>query len=69
MKDSASVLEAHMRYAVHMVRTGFITPEQAARTYGVPLPALQTVLGESAISRMPRRPPMPSRSMNTWVPV
>ena len=69
MKDSAGVLEADLRYAERMVRTGFVTPEQAARTCGVPLPALQTMLDESAISRVTRQSPSQSRSLDSWVPV
>ena len=37
MKDSTSVLEAELDYAVRMVRKNFATPEQAARVCGVRL--------------------------------
>lgn len=44
MKDSTSVLEANLDYAVRMVRAGCGTPEQAARICGVCLPDLQARL-------------------------
>lgn len=44
MKDSMSVLEADLEYAVRMVRTGFGTAEQAAHTCGVRLADLLTRL-------------------------
>ncbi|MGZ8231499.1 MAG: hypothetical protein ACXW2A_15365 [Burkholderiales bacterium] len=71
MENSPSILELELRYAIRMVRTGFITPEQASRTCGVPLPALQNALGEDVVVCVP--PPVVMRmsapSMNTWVPV
>jgi len=35
MKDNLTVLETDLEYAERMVRMGFGTPEQAARTCGV----------------------------------
>jgi hypothetical protein len=68
MKDSASVLEADLRYAERMVRTGFITPEQAAQTCGVLLAELQARLsGQYSASAVST--PMRANSLNTWVPV
>lgn len=44
MKNSASVLDADLSYAVRMVDGGFNTPEQAAAVCGVSLLELQTQL-------------------------
>jgi hypothetical protein len=49
MKDSESVLEAGLAYAVKVVAAGY-TPEQAADMCGIPLPQLQTRL--AAVSPM-----------------
>lgn len=68
MKNSVSVLEADLGYAISMVRWSFFTPDQAARTCGVPLPTLRAALAESAVPRVPAptlRPP----SLNTGVSV
>ena len=37
MKDNTSVLEADLEYAERMVRHGYATAEQAARTCGIKL--------------------------------
>ena len=46
MKDSASVIDADLSYAVRMVHGGFNTPEQAAQACGVSLVVLQARLSE-----------------------
>ena len=69
MEDRTRVLNEELRYAERMVRTGFITPQQAARTCAVLLPALQTLLGESAVCRVPPPSPRSLQSLDTWVPV
>jgi hypothetical protein len=56
MIDNTGILEADVRYAVRMVRTGFFTSDQAARTCGIPLPILETALGESALARTAQGP-------------
>ena len=66
MKDNASVLEANLSYAVSMVRWSFFTPDQAARTCGVPLPTLRAVLAETVVPRAPAST-LRSRSLNTGV--
>jgi hypothetical protein len=68
MKDNASVLEAKLSYAVSLVRWSFFTPDQAARTCGVPLPTLRAALAETVVPRMPAPTLRPS-SLNTGVPV
>jgi hypothetical protein len=50
MKDSESVLEAGLSYAVKVVAAGH-TPEQAADMCGIPLPQLQARL--AALGPMP----------------
>ena len=68
MKNSVSVLDADLSYAISMVRWSFFTPDQAARTCCVPLPALRAALAETTAPRVPAptlRPP----SLNMGVPV
>ena len=48
MKDSESVLEADLLYAVKMVREGYATAEQAAGTCGVRLSDLYECLAAVA---------------------
>ena len=56
MNNSVSVLEADLSYAISMVRLSCFTPDQAARTCGVPLLALQAALRKSEVSRAPVLP-------------
>ena len=67
MNNCASVLAADLSYAISMVRGSFCTPDQAARTCGIPLPALQAALGESAVPRVPGRPVL--ATLKGWAPV
>lgn len=68
MEENASVLDADLHHAVSMVQLSFVTLAQAPQSYSPALPTRQTALGESAIPHPPGRP-VPSRSLNTWVPV
>ena len=68
MKENASVLEADLRYAVSMVQLSFVTLAQAPQTYSPRFPTRQTALGGSGIPH-PLGRPLPSPSLNTWVPV
>ena len=52
MKDTKSVLEADLSYAVRVVRSGF-TAQEAAQLCGVPLPQLQAQL-QSIAGAMPK---------------
>jgi hypothetical protein len=54
MKDSSSVLDADMSYALRMVRGGFNTPEQAAQICGVSLLVLQGHLSTADSSEADR---------------
>jgi hypothetical protein len=53
MRDTESVLDADLRYAVRMVQSGCSTPEQAAQTCGISVTLLREQLHASAAATAP----------------
>jgi len=53
MEDNEKVLNADLRYALRMLRTGSFTVEQAARISGVPVSELYAQLNRTATDTDP----------------